>query len=151
MTLTIAQESPLSETGRALIAGSQAALRAVYTADECFTFTPDELAKPSIRFFVARRDGQPVGCVALCDCGHYAEIKRLYVAPTAQNSGTGRKLMSHLEQAARQLGHRIIRLETGPKLTAGVALYQKIGYQIRGPFGDYADHAASLFMEKHLS
>jgi putative acetyltransferase len=150
MTLTITTEDPLSPEGLALIEGSEAALRAVYTPDECFTFTPEELAAPGISFFVARRNGRPVGCVALADCGDYAEIKRLFVRPEARGAGIARGLMAHLEAAARRAGHGLIRLETGPRLAAALALYRALGYKERGPFGTYADHPASLFMEKRL-
>ena len=150
MRLTIRPESPLTDEARALLAGSDEALRAVYAADECFTFSPEELDDPAVTFFVARRDGAPIGCVALCDCGDYAEIKRLFVRPEARGSGAGRALIAHLEAAARAAGHGAVRLETGPRLAAALALYTALGYTERGPFGDYADHPASLFMEKAL-
>ncbi len=150
MTLIIAAEDPLAPDSLALLDGSEAALRAVYSADECFTFSARELARPGITFFVARRSDAALGCVALCDCRDYAEVKRLFVRPEARGTGAGRALMAHLEAAARAAGHRIVRLETGPRLAAGVALYRALGYTERGPFGDYADHPASLFMEKAL-
>lgn len=149
MTLTITQESPLTKEGRALIEGSEDALRAVYTIDECFTFSAEELDTPNIQFFVARKEGKPLGCVALCACDEYAEIKRLFVTPNARGTGAARKLMHQIETQALVAGHKIIRLETGPKLAAGVALYKKLGYRKIGPFGDYPNHPASLFMEKH--
>ncbi len=133
MKPTIATESPLAPDGLALIEGSEAAPRDVCTKDECFTFSPAELAHPGIAFFVARQNGAPVGCVALCNCGDYAEIKRLFVTP-----------------AARAGGHTVIRLETGPRLAAAVALYRTLDYNQRGPFGTYAEHPASLFMENCL-
>lgn len=150
MRLTIAQESPLTADGRSLIEGSETALRAVYTADECFSFTPEELDRHDTQFFVARNATQPVGCVALCNYSAYAEIKRLFVTPAARGTGTANQLMHHLEIQALQSGHTLICLETGPKLSAGVALYEKLGYQTRGPFGDYSVHPASLFMEKNI-
>ncbi len=150
MTLTITTENPLSPDGLALIEGSEAALREVYAADECFTFTPEELAAPNVTFFVARLDGASAGCVALADCGDYAEIKRLFVRPETRGKGIARALMAHLEAAAHKAGHGLIRLETGPRLLAALALYRALGYKERGPFGRYADHPASLFMEKRL-
>ncbi len=150
MMLSITAEDPLSDDALALIEGSEAALREVYTADECFTFSPSELARPGITFFVARGSAGPIGCVALCDCGSYAEVKRLFVRPKGRGTGAGRALMQHLETTARQNGHQTIRLETGPKLSAGVALYRALGYAERGPFGPYTDNPASLFMEKTL-
>lgn len=150
MPLTIAIESPLSADANRLIDGSEAALRAVYSVDECFTFTAAELDSPQISFFVARQDGVAIGCVALVDCGSYGEVKRLFVTPHARGTGAARALMDTLEQhaAAHNLSH--ILLETGDKLAEAVRLYARLGYVERGPFGAYQLHPASLFMGKQL-
>lgn len=148
--LAIAIESPLSPDGLALIAGSQLALLEVFTPDEIFTLDPAELDVPAISFFVARADGRAVGCVALLDCGDYGEIKRLYVGPEGRGKGLARALMAALETHACLRGQRMMRLETGDALVAAVALYKSLGYAVRGPFGDYPEHPASLFMERTL-
>ncbi|MCT8159192.1 GNAT family N-acetyltransferase [Pseudoruegeria sp. SHC-113] len=151
MTLTIAAESPLTPDAAALIEGSEAALREVYSEDECFTFTAAELAAPGITFLVARTaGGTPAGCVALCECDGYGEVKRLYVTPQGRGRGTARALMADLEARASALGLPSVKLETGEKLAAAVALYSDLGYTVRGPFGAYEEHPASLFMEKPL-
>jgi putative acetyltransferase len=59
-------------------------------------------------------------------------------------------LMDDLEERARLIGHEAIKLETGDKLAAAVSLYKSIGYSVCGPFGDYPEHPASLFMTKEL-
>ena len=151
MTLAITIESPCTPDGRALIAGSDAALLDVFLPDEIFTMEPEELAVPEARFFVARdAAGGLLGCVAMVDCGSYGEVKRLFVPAAGRGQGVARALMAALEAHARTAGLPIMRLETGPVLTAAIRLYDSLGYQRRGPFGDYADHPASLFMEKAL-
>ena len=148
--ITLAVESPLTEDAARLIEGSETALRAVYTADECFTFTAAELDAPEIAFIVAREEGRAVGCVALVDYGDYGEIKRLYVPESERGKGLARILMAELEARAVAGGAQAVKLETGDKLEAAVALYKKLGYEVCGPFGDYEDHPASLFMTKDL-
>lgn len=151
MPVTIAPSSPLTPEGRALIDGSQTALLEVFSPDEIFTFAPEELATPDITFLTAHDgNGPPLACVAMADCGDYAEVKRLYVPPAARGLGLARALMLDLESRARMQGKLWVRLETGEKLVAAAALYRALGYAVRGPFGDYADHPASLFMEKRL-
>ncbi len=150
-TLTLDTESPLASEGRWLIEGSEAALREVYTEDECFSFTADELDKPNVDFFVARTGTDPVGCVALVRYADYAEVKRLYVDSSARGLGVAKALMDHLEAGAKAAGITDLRLETGPKLAAAVALYTARGYGECGRFGDYQDHPASLFMAKDLT
>lgn len=149
--LTLDIESPLSADAARLIGGSEAALREVYTEDECFTFTADQLDKPNIDFVVARHSGNPVGCVALVRYDTYAEVKRLYVDGSARGLGVAKALMDYLESAALAAGITDLRLETGPKLAAAVALYAARGYTECGRFGEYEDHPASLFMAKDLS
>lgn len=149
--LTIALESPTSPEGRNLIEGSQQALLAAFSPEDIFTLDPEELATPDTRFFVARLGGTPTGCVALVDCGTYAEVKRLFVTEAGRGRGVARALMAALEADAAGRAKTLIRLETGAPLAAAVALYTALGYCPRGPFGDYADHPSSLFMEKHLT
>jgi putative acetyltransferase len=150
LTLEIRTESPLSPDARALIDASQTALEAVYSADEIFTLDPEELAAPNAQFLVARVDGKAVGCIALVDNLRYGELKRLFVDAAARGLGLGQRLVAEAEAAARDVGLRVLRLETGPELVPAVKLYRSLGYRERGPFGDYADLPCSLFMEKRL-
>lgn len=150
MPVTIAAETPLTDEGRALIAGSQEALLEVFSPDEIFSFSAEELATPDVTFLVARDGGAALGCVAMVDCGDYVEVKRLYVPAAGRGRGLARALMAALEATALQTGKPMVRLETGDALAPAVALYKSLGYAVRGPFGDYPDHPASLFMEKVL-
>lgn len=150
MPIKITPESPLSPEGRALVAASQTALEEVFPPEHIFTFSPEELATPDVAFLVARDGGGPLGCVAMVDCGDYVEVKRLFVPREGRGRGLAKALMAALEDRARAAGKAHVRLETGNELVAAVALYRAFGYQVRGPFGDYPDHPASLFMEKRL-
>ncbi len=150
LTLDIRTESPLTQDARALIAASQAALEAVYAADEIFSLDPEELAAPNAQFLVARLDGKAVGCIALVDMVRYGELKRLFVDAAVRGLGLGQRLVAEAEAAARDVGLKVLRLETGPELAPAVNLYRSLGYRDRGAFGDYADLSCSLFMEKRL-
>jgi len=149
--IAIAPESPLTHDGAMLLAGSETDLRAAYDITECSTFNAAQLADASISFLVARRAGQPLGCVALCDCGDYAEVKRLFVSPQARGTGLARALMADLETRAAAMGLPTVLLETGEKLAAAVALYTDLGYARRGPFGGYEQGETTVFMEKSLT
>jgi putative acetyltransferase len=149
-TIEIRVASPVSREGAALIEASQAALESVYPPDEIFSLTAEELAAPNAQFLVAWQAGAPVGCVALVDKLRYGELKRLFVANSARGTGLGRRLVEEAEALARDIGLRVLRLETGPELAPAVKVYRTLGYEERGPFGDYADLPCSLFMEKRL-
>ena len=55
----------------------------------------------------------------------------------------------HWEEARRE-GLCVLRLETGALQPEAIGLYRSAGFVARGPFGDYADSAISVFMEKAL-
>jgi DNA-binding MarR family transcriptional regulator/GNAT superfamily N-acetyltransferase len=105
--------------------------------------TPDQLRPPAGLFVVARLHGAPVGCGALKLHGRRpAELKRMWVAPTARGLGLGRRLLTELERLAREHGVRVLRLETNRSLTEAIALYRSAGYREVAPFNDepYAHH-----------
>ncbi|MBN2907119.1 MAG: GNAT family N-acetyltransferase [Rhodobacteraceae bacterium] len=150
MAVTIRTENPLSPEGRALIEASEAALRAVFPPEECFSFSAEELAGKGTQFMVARQDGVPVGCVALVDQGGYGEVKRLFVHRDARGTGIGRALMDELEQAARDIGLGCLCLETGAALSEAVSLYRAMGYHERAAFGGYPDIPSNMFLQKRV-
>ncbi|MDP9407360.1 MAG: GNAT family N-acetyltransferase [Actinomycetota bacterium] len=87
-------------------------------------------------FLVAWLDGRPVGCVGLkeVDTG-VAELKRLYVAPSARGAGVARALLAAVEEHARGAGARAIRLITGEAQPEAVALYASAGWRRGELFG----------------
>ncbi len=146
--ISIALESPLTVSARALISQSETHMRALFSISECYTFSPEELANSQTDFWVARQGDKALGCVALVRYSNYAEVKRLFVSDAARGFGVARLLMAALEK--RAAGLPVIRLETGATLLGAVALYEKLGYHRIAAFGDYVDNKVSLFMEKEL-
>jgi len=120
------------------------------------TATPDELAPPHGAFLVVRIDGEPVacgGCKRLFGPEHplgpTAEIKRMYVRPAGRGRGVARALLAALEQAAIDLGHRRVRLDTGPKQPDARHVYLTSGYR---EIADYnGNPRAAHWFEKELS
>jgi GNAT superfamily N-acetyltransferase len=102
-------------------------------------------------FLVAYADGGPIGCGAVrrLDSGT-AELKRMYVAPSARGQGIGRALLSALEQEARTLGAVRLVLETGTRQEAALALYRRAGFAVIPAFGEYLDSPTSVCMGKAL-
>ncbi len=72
----------------------------------------------------------------------------MYVVPEARSAGVGRALISGLESAARHAGYDTIRLDTGPKQSASVALFSSSGYE---QIADYnGNPVAAFWFEKRL-
>ena len=114
-------------------------------------FVPSDVEGAGAAFVVARLDGQPVGCGAIRphEPG-VAEVKRMYVEPAARGLGVGRRILRELESVAGALGYVVVRLETGVKQPAAVALYERAGYQRIERYGIYAEDPLSICMEKRL-
>jgi DNA-binding MarR family transcriptional regulator/GNAT superfamily N-acetyltransferase len=103
----------------------------------------DELREPAGLLIVARLRGAPIGCGALKFHGaEPAEIKRMWVASSARGLGIGRRILSELEERARQHRVRVLRLETNHSLTEAIALYRSAGFVEVDRFNDepYAHH-----------
>ena len=108
-----------------------------------------ELVPPAGALIVARLGEQPIGCGAIKLHGEApAELKRMWVAPTARGLGVGRRMLHELEQYARRAGVGVVRLETNRTLTEAIALYRRSGYVEVVAFNNepYAHH----WFEKRL-
>ncbi len=107
------------------------------------TALPHEVRPPAGAFFVAYLHGEPIGCGAV---KHHAdapaELKRMWIAPTARGLGLGRRLLATLEACARDGGARVAHIETSAALHEALALYRSTGWVEVAPFNDepFADH-----------
>ncbi len=151
MTLTVAPADPRAPEARALLEASHALLRSLYPREANHFLGAEALAAPDVRFFVARRGARALGCAALALRDGYGEVKSMFVGPEARRAGVGAALLARLEAEARGAGLALLRLETGTGLDAAHALYRRSGFADCGPFGAYAAHPLSVFMEKPLA
>src|SRR5439155_7594359 len=76
-----------------------------------------DLMPPRGAFVIARLEGQPAGCGALktLEPG-VGEIARVWVDRAHRGLGLGARILAALEEQARQLGHRSVRLDTNRSL-----------------------------------
>lgn len=89
----------------------------------------------------------PPGCgaVRVLEPG-IAELKHMWVSPGLRGRGAGRGLLAALEEAARDLGCLVVRLDTSAYLPEAVALYRSVGY---GEIPRYNDNPISaIWMER---
>lgn len=108
-----------------------------------------DLVRPRGTFVLAWSDGLPVGCVGLKGSGgDLAEVKRLWVAPAARGLGLAHRLMTAVEDTARELSIRVLRLDTNSALPEAIALYRKTGWTEIPRFND--DPYPDVFFEKRL-
>ncbi|MEO6609303.1 MAG: GNAT family N-acetyltransferase [Aestuariivirga sp.] len=129
---------------------SDAYAASLYPAESNHMLDVETLCQPQMNFFGAFVDGTAKGCGGFWTHQDYVEIKRVFIDPSARGLGLSKALMQVIENAARDLGFRIARLETGIHQPEALGLYEKLGYKYREPFGDYLLDPLSVFMEKAL-
>jgi len=151
MPLTIEYADPKHPEIISLLQQSHALMLSLYSAEENHFLSVDALCAPHIRFFGARLDGRFVGCGALALMDGYGELKSMFTDPSARGQGVAKSILAAIEREAQLHGLDRIALETGWLLKEAVALYLRLGFRECGPFGDYPDKLASLFMVKDLA
>lgn len=114
---------------------------------------PDKDAKllvpPTGVFVVAVSDGEPVACGGLQTIARgVGELKRMWVHDDWRGAGLGTRLLRHLEDQSRALGHTVVRLDTNKALTEAIAMYERAGYQQIDRYND--NPWATHFFEKRL-
>lgn len=114
------------------------------------TALPHEVRPPAGEFFVAYLHREAVGCGAV---KHHAdapaEIKRMWIVPSARGLGLGRRLLERLEACALAGGARVAHIETSAILVEALSLYRSTGWVEVPAFNaePFADH----WLEKRLT
>lgn len=148
--LIITRSDPTEPPTRALLEASHALMLQLFPPEDNYTLPVDDLRADTIHFFTARRDTTVLGTGALAIRPGYGEVKSMFTAPEGRGRGVAAALLRRIEDAARAEGLMLLRLETGAALAAAVRLYERHGFTRCARFGDYAENANSLYMQKHL-
>jgi ribosomal protein S18 acetylase RimI-like enzyme len=105
--------------------------------DLCFQSFDEELAGLPGRYappqgailFAEGEDGVVHGVAAMRALDPFtAEMKRLYVRPSAQGMGLGRALVEAVIETARGRGYSRLRLDTLPSMSSAIGLYRRLGF-----------------------
>lgn len=110
-------------------------------------------ARKAYAMYIGRMDREPApvhadfasqiarGCVDLATCdsrfagyvvfyaeGDHVHLENIAVPPEYQGQGIGRRLIDHVERAAREAGYGAVELYTNAAMAENLALYPKLGY-----------------------
>jgi GNAT superfamily N-acetyltransferase len=88
-----------------------------------------KIVDPGGRIFMAFKDAEAVGCVALiamADGGY--EVAKMTVRETLRGSGLGRMLMQRCIDAGAEMGAPRLYLETNSTLAPALGLYRAMGF-----------------------
>ena len=106
--------------------------------DLCFQGFEQELAalpgcyaSPTGTILIAVTGCEIIGCVCVrARTKNEAELKRLYVKPSHQGHGVGKKLFHLAMSIAQKIGYTSIVLDTLPSMQAAKSLYEDYGFNI---------------------
>ena len=87
MTMNIEQVHRPTDDVRALIGELDAELAGSYAPEQRHGLTIEAIFEPPVRFFIARKEGQAVGCGGVAFFSDFAELKRMYVRAAARGDG----------------------------------------------------------------
>jgi putative acetyltransferase len=92
---------------------------------------PGHYAPPEGRLLLAEYEGHLAGCVAMRKLEDgICEMKRLYLRPQFRGKGLGRVFAEQIMAEARQIGYRLMRLDTvEPVMKDAVAMYRRLGFK----------------------
>jgi len=100
-------------------------------------------------FYVYKSEGRIVGVAALeVEGKERGRIHWVYILPEYQRRGIGTALVSYVEQEAREIGLKRLRLLTVEQADWAVSFYKKLGYTL----ADRVDRpwGFDVFLEKEL-
>lgn len=111
---------------------------------------PANLQSNDTGFFSVRVGGELVGCGALLRHPGYGELKRFYIREAFRGRGLGRELLDAVIRHAGDCGCHVLKLETGVRQPAAIALNRSAGFRETTCFGEYGPDPLSIFMERTL-
>jgi len=99
---------------------------------------------------LAKLDDDFIGCIAVRKIDiDTAELKRMYVRPSKQRNGIGKRLLEIALDSAKKYGYKKIRLDTLNNMTPAINLYKKNGfYEI--PAYYFNPEKTAVYFEKIL-
>ncbi len=152
MVVIITAERPDTPDAAALITELEAVLEPLYPQESRHGLAVEQLIAEGVPFFVLRSEGTAAACGGVKLFGTaYGEIKRMYVRPQFRGQGFAKLMLNHLADFTLAQGITLLRLETGIHQHEAIRLYERMGFQRVGPFGDYWDDPLSIFYEKSLA
>ena len=151
--LVIEQTDPQGATAFGLLREAALEARALYpelhAADAPWPTNPPTPERGV--YLVAFLDGAPVACGALRPIdADAAEVRRMFVAADSRRRGFARAILDALTAHAEGFGYSVLRLETGQRQHAAIALYESCGFQRIAPFGDHVNDPTSVCFEKRI-
>ena len=106
----------------------------VYFDDNLNHLSDFYLADPERRYYFIVLDDEDklVGGIGVAELGFFedcCELQKLYLADEVKGAGLSYRLISMIEDKARELGYKRMYLETHDNLAPAIHVYEKAGYR----------------------
>lgn len=112
---------------------------------------PGDYAPPGGDLYIARQGDETAGMVAFrAGPNGRAEMKRLFVRPSARGGGVGRVLVQHVIDGARTAGYTHMVLDTLPIMQDAQHMYERFGFRDIAPYYD-SPIAGTRYLELDLT
>lgn len=99
---------------------------------------PGPYAAPHGTILVAWLADAPAGSVGLARIDErVAELRRLWVRPTARRAGVARALTAAALERAAEIGYERVVLDVVPSREGAIALYRSLGFTDIEPYDEY--------------
>jgi ribosomal protein S18 acetylase RimI-like enzyme len=100
--------------------------------------------RPGDGVWIAERDGEAAGCLAISDeGGGEGRVRFFLLTQELRGHGLGRRMLDELMDVARDAGYRCLTLATFEDLTVAARMYRSHGFRVvreeRGPRWGRAD------------
>jgi putative acetyltransferase len=142
-----------SPATRALVARHNEGMHAQTPAESVHALDLDALRAPGITLWSAWIEGElaGIGGLKILD-DERGELKSFRTADAFLGRGVARALLRHIVAEASARGLTSLWLETGSddNFVAARALYASEGFELCGPFGEYAEDPHSAFFTRRI-
>lgn len=121
--------------------------------ESCHALDLAGLGQPEVTFWSVWIGPELAGCGALKELNaQHGEIKSMRTTVSMLGKGVASKLLQHIIGEAKRRGYAKLSLETGSMdyFIPARKLYEKFGFVVCGPFGEYQEDPYSTFMTKTL-
>ncbi|MDF3077978.1 MAG: family N-acetyltransferase [Sphingobacteriaceae bacterium] len=89
-----------------------------------------QMKEEGISFLMAEREGEPVAFAGFSETEpEVFKLHKLYILPSEQGKGTGKRLIEHVEDLARAQGGTILELNVN-RANPAFGFYKKLGFRI---------------------
>ena len=151
--IKIVLDSPTNPEVSKLLDRHLLLMRSITPPESVYALDHEGLNEDKVSFWSAWQNSDLCGWCALKEhTSELAEIKSMHTIEKLRGQGIGDSMLEYIISISKSRGYKFICLETGiqDEFNAARKLYEKYGFEYRGPFADYTLDSNSVYMQLTL-